>query len=70
LAYLTGTRSDGAARFANMSIGIGLLGAFGLGVLGGATFLNIVGVAEPDNWLHLVWGVSSVWFGRGAMNGA
>lgn len=64
LAYLAGVTNDRYARYAGISIGVGLLGAFVLGVLGGAEFLNIDGVAEPDNWLHLIWGGASVWIGR------
>lgn len=64
--YLLGVVSDRSSRYVNISIGAGLLGAFALGVFGGAEFINIAGVSEPDNWLHLVWGSASVWFGTKA----
>lgn len=35
----------------------------------GANFLNIDGVAEPDNWLHLTWGAASIAFARRALGG-
>lgn len=63
IGYALGGTSDRAARYANTAIGVGLLGAFVLGVVGGAEFININGVAEADNWLHLIWGSASVWFG-------
>ena len=63
VGYAFGVVSDRASRYANTAIGVGLLGAFVLGIAGGAEFINIDGVAEPDNWLHLVWGSTSVWFG-------
>lgn len=61
--YAIGGLNDRAARYANVAIGVGLLAAFLLGVFGGAAFINIDGVAEPDNWLHLVWGAASTWVG-------
>lgn len=64
--YAIGAVNDGAARYANLAIGIGLLAAFVLGVFGGGEFINIHGISEPDNWLHLVWGSASVWFGAKA----
>lgn len=64
--YAVGVVNDQAARFANMAIGVGLLAAFLLGVLGSAEFINIEGAAEPDNWLHLIWGSASIWFGTKA----
>lgn len=63
-AYLAGATDDRRARQVNLLIGVGLLAAFVLGVAGGANFLNIDGVGEPDNWLHLVWGAASLWFAR------
>lgn len=62
-AYAVGTLGNRAARHANTAIGAGLLAAFVLGIAGGAEFINIHGVAEPDNWLHLIWGTASVWIG-------
>lgn len=63
MGYAFGAISDRASRYANTAIGVGLLGAFALGIAGGAEFINIDGVSEPDNWLHLIWGSASVWFG-------
>lgn len=61
--YALGALSDRAARYANLAIGAGLLAAFVLGVAGGAEFINIHGAAEPDNWLHLLWGAASLGLG-------
>ena len=62
--YLVGLQGAERARQVNLLVGLGLLAAFVLGIAGGANFLNIDGVSEPDNWLHLVWGAASVWFAR------
>jgi len=62
--YLAGIGSAERARQVNLLVGVALLAAFVLGVAGGANFLNIDGVAEPDNWLHLVWGAASIAFAR------
>lgn len=53
-----------AAPIANLALGAGLLAAFGLGVAGGAGFLNIDGVSEPDNYLHLVYGIAAIAIAR------
>jgi hypothetical protein len=66
LGYLAGITSPGLARQINRAIGVGLLAAFVLGVAGGADLINITSVAEPDNWLHLVWGTTSLYFARAA----
>ena len=55
--------SPSNARMANVALGVGLLAAFVLGVAGGAGFLNIDNAAEPDNYLHLVYGGLSVGVG-------
>lgn len=48
------------APVVNLALGVGLLAAFVLGVTGGASFLNIDGVSEPDNYLHLVYGAIAI----------
>lgn len=65
--YLAASTDHERARQVNRVIGIGLLAAFVLGVVGGANVLNIDGVAEPDNWLHLTWGAASIAFARRAL---
>ncbi|MCE5290845.1 MAG: DUF4383 domain-containing protein [Nocardiaceae bacterium] len=65
-AWLAAATSERSARVANVAIGAGLLAAFVLGVLGGAQFLNIDGAAEPDNYLHLIYGALSVFVGARA----
>ncbi|MEM7093638.1 MAG: DUF4383 domain-containing protein [Actinomycetota bacterium] len=59
-AWLAAAFSAANARLANLALGAGLLVAFVLGVAGGAGFLNIDDAAEPDNYLHLVYGLASV----------
>lgn len=51
------------AKLVNIALGAGLLAAFALGVVGGAGFLNIDDAAEPDNYLHLVYGAMSLFVG-------
>ena len=62
-AWLASAFSRTNARYANVALGAGLLIAFVLGVAGGATFLNIDNAAEPDNYLHLVYGIASLLIG-------
>lgn len=62
-AWLLAAITESNARIANIAIGAGLLAAFALGIFGGAQFLNIDGAAEPDNYLHLVYGALSVLVG-------
>lgn len=61
--WLGAAFSAANARMANIALGAGLLAAFVLGVAGGAGFLNIDNAAEPDNYLHLVYGIVSVLIG-------
>ena len=61
--WLAAAMSPANARIANIALGAGLLAAFVLGVVGGAGFLNIDDAAEPDNYLHLVYGLISVAIG-------
>lgn len=62
-AWLAAAFNAKNARYANIALGAGLLAAFVLGVAGGATFLNIDNAAEPDNYLHLVYGAISLAIG-------
>ncbi len=62
-AWLAAAFSATNARTANIALGAGLLVAFVLGVAGGARFLNIDNAAEPDNYLHLVYGILSLAIG-------
>ncbi|KAA1248281.1 DUF4383 domain-containing protein [Mycobacterium simiae] len=50
-------------RKVNVALGIGLLGAFALGVSGLAGLVNIHSVGEPDNYLHLIYGALSIFVG-------
>lgn len=59
-AWLSAAMSDRIARIGNLALGAGLLAAFALGMVGGAQFLNIDNAAEPDNYLHLVYGALSI----------
>ena len=61
--WLAAAFSPTNARIVNVALGVGLLAAFLLGVAGGATFLNIDNAAEPDNYLHLVYGALSLFIG-------
>lgn len=63
LAWLGAALVPSITRKANVALGIGLLAAFVLGVSGGAGFLNIHSIGEPDNYLHLVYGALSVLVG-------
>lgn len=67
LHALAASTDPARSRQINLVIGIGLLAAFVLGVAGGANFLDIDGVAESDNWLHLTWGAASITFARRAL---
>jgi hypothetical protein len=70
-AWLLASTNETRARTGNLAIGAGLLVAFVLGVFGGAGFLTIDGAAEPDNYLHLVYGALSVVLGvRSSTGGA
>lgn len=62
--WLAAAASRRLAPVVNIALGAGLLAAFALGVAGGAQFLNIDNAAEPDNYLHLVYGVASIAVGR------
>lgn len=62
-AWVLAATSERNARVGNLALGVGLLVAFVLGVLGGAQFLNIDSAVEPDNYLHLVWGGLSLLIG-------
>ncbi len=61
--WLAAAGAHERASRVNVVLGLGLLAAFVLGVAGGAEFLNIDGAAEPDNWLHLVWGAAAIAWG-------
>lgn len=62
--WLAAAFSRRLAPVVNVALGAGLLAAFALGVVGGAQFLNIDGASEPDNYLHLVYGILSIAVGR------
>ncbi len=62
-AWLAASTSATNSRLANIALGAGLLLAFVLGVVGALPFLNIDDAAEPDNYLHLVYGALSLLIG-------
>jgi ABC-type transport system involved in multi-copper enzyme maturation permease subunit len=62
-AWLAAASTPTNAKLGNIALGAGLLVAFVLGIAGGATFLNIDNAAEPDNYLHLIYGIASVYIG-------
>jgi hypothetical protein len=62
-AWLVAARDAATAKMANIALGVGLLVAFVLGVVGGLGFLNIDNAAEPDNYLHLIYGFASLFIG-------
>lgn len=62
--WLAAANNPTTARQVNGLLGAGLLAAFVIGIVGAGEFLNIDGVAEPDNWLHLAWGGASLAFAR------
>lgn len=55
--WLVTAFSPRAAEITNASIGGFLLVAFALGMMGGLQLLNVDNVAEPDNYLHLIYGL-------------
>ncbi|QUR67874.1 DUF4383 domain-containing protein [Mycobacterium spongiae] len=63
LAWLAAALVPSITRKTNVVLGIGLVGAFALGVSGLAGFINIHSVGEPDNYLHLVYGLVSIFVG-------
>lgn len=63
LIWLGAALIPSITRKVNVALGIGLLGAFALGVSGLAGFVNIHSVGEPDNYLHLIYGALSIFVG-------
>ena len=63
VAWGIASRSHATARLANIALGADLLLAFVLGVAGALPFLNIDNAAEPDNYLHLIYGAASLYIG-------
>jgi hypothetical protein len=63
LVWLAAALVPSITRKVNVALGIGLLGAFALGVSSAAGFINIHSVGEPDNYLHLIYGALSIFVG-------
>lgn len=64
--WLGASRRHDASRVANLGLGITLLLVAFLGFLGPdlmQDLLNIRSSSDPDNWLHLITGAASVYFG-------
>ena len=62
-AWLLGSRTHATARTANLVIGAAYLLVFVLGVFGALRWLAIDDGLVPDQWLHLLTGALSVYFG-------
>jgi hypothetical protein len=63
-AWLAGSRRHDSAKTINLVIGIAYLAVFVLGLLGALKWLAIEdGFDSADQWLHLVSGALSVYFG-------
>lgn len=63
-AWLAGSRRHDSAKMANLVIGVAYLAVFLLGLLGALKWLAIEsGIANADQFLHLISGGLSVYFG-------
>jgi Domain of unknown function (DUF4383) len=62
-AWLAASRRHDSAKSTNLIIGIAYLAVFLLGLLGVLKWLAIPDGFEADQWLHLVSGALSVYFG-------
>ncbi len=70
-AWLAGSRRHDSAKMINLVIGVAYLAVFLLGLLGALKWLAIEDGFNPDQFLHLVSGALSVYFGTaGAGAGA
>lgn len=63
VVWLVGARAPALSRLVNLVLGGALLLVFVLGLFGALKWLSIDGAAEPDNFLHLVTGLVSLYFG-------
>ncbi len=62
-AWFAASRTAANAKLGNIALGGALLAAFVVGMFGGGFFLNIDNAAEPDNYLHLIYGALSLYVG-------
>lgn len=62
-AWLAGAGRTAVARQVNIALGAALLLVFVLGLFGLLTWLSIDGAGAPDNYLHLVTGLLSLYIG-------
>jgi hypothetical protein len=63
VVWIWASRTYDTAKTVNVVFGVVLLLVFLLGLLGLLKFLAIKGASDPDNYLHLVTGAASVYFG-------
>lgn len=73
LAWLAAAPRHGAARVANLAIGVVLGLVTVLGFFDGMGMLGMSGLADPDNFLHLITATLALYFGSvaaGAPKGA
>ncbi len=70
VVWLIGGRTAGLAKTVNLILGIALLAVFVLGLFGRLTWLSIDGAAAPDNYLHLLTGLLSTYFGSAGVTRA
>jgi hypothetical protein len=61
--WIGAARTHATARQVNLVFGVVLLLIFVLGLLGALKWLSINDAAAPDNYLHLVTGALSLYFG-------
>ena len=62
-AWLVASRAHATAKTANVAIGAAYLLVFVVGIFGALRWLAIDDGLVPDQWLHLVSGALSVYFG-------
>ena len=61
--WLVVSGSHERSKMVNLVFGATLLLVSVLGLVGALEFLSIADAAEPDNYLHLVWGSAGIYFG-------
>jgi hypothetical protein len=69
LAWLACAFRHGTARVANLGIGVVLGLVTVLGFVGGMGMLGMAGIADPDNFLHLITATLALYFGSVAAGG-
>lgn len=70
IAWLACAPRHAAARSANLAIGVVLGLVTVLGFVGGMGMLGMSGIADPDNFLHLITATLALYFGSLAADGS